>query len=183
MTNAWFLGAAHSVPQSESQVREQTEPIRHDPESAEMTHAPEFNEFESDESGQLTGLTHRVVGSDTIDTEKSAPFWAALANVNYNRVVDDQVSSSGTAAAREAAGVQGHGTMQYALGLEPIIRDGARMGNDYFVSHEANIQDGAGEYMAPTDSDHWLAAVAADNAERASRSAYQNSQYAAFLGG
>jgi len=183
MTSAWFLSAASAVPQDESVVRSTVEPVRHDNATSEQTHAPEFNEFDSDESGELSGLTQRMVGSDTRDTEKTPPFWAALATVNHNRVIDDQIASSGTAASRELAGQTGHGTMQYAYGIEPVIRDGARFGNDYFVSNPADIQDGAGAYMTPPDQDNWLTTLAQTNAEKASRDAFMATQYRAFLGG
>src|SRR5690606_32540474 len=112
MTNAWFLGATHSVPQSESEVRSTLEPIRNDSTSAEQVDAPEWNEFESDDSGELVGLAPRVAGSDTVDTVQSAPFWAGLATAEHNQIIDRQVAASGTAAAREMAGDAGHGTMQ-----------------------------------------------------------------------
>lgn len=182
MTAAWFLGAAGAVPQDESVARSTVEPIRRDSETAEMQHAPEYNELDTDESGELTGLAKREVGSDTRDSEQSAPFWAALATADHNTIVDSQVATSGTAAKRENAGQFGHGTMQYALGIEPVIREGARFGNDYFTSNEADIQDGAGSYMTPPDQDNWLSAVAAANAEKSSREAFRATQYARFMG-
>lgn len=182
MTNAWFLGAAGSVPQTSNEVRSTVEPVRTDNVSAEQVDAPEWNEFDSDESGELVGLSPRVAGSDTHDIEQTAPFWAALATAEHNQIVDRQVATSGTAAAREMAGEHGHGTMQYALGIEPVIRAGASFGNDYFVSHSADIQDGAGAYMAPTENDNWAVALAAANAEKNSRKAFQSTQYDAFLG-
>lgn len=183
MTNAWFLGAASSVPQTESEVRSTVEPIRNDDASVEMPHAPEFNEFDTDESGELVGLSPRVVIGPTDDTQKYAPWWARLADEPHNIIVDRQVASSGTAAAREMNGEQGHGTMQYTESLEPVIRDGARFGNDYFVANEMVAQEGAGSYMTPPDTDNWLVAVAADRADRQSRQAFMSTQYRAFLGG
>lgn len=183
MTNAWFLGANNSLPQTESEVRSTVEPIRTDSQSAEQVDAPEFNEFDTDESGELVGLSPRVAGSDTVDTVKSAPWWSALATAEHNQIVDRQVATSGTAAARETAGQAGHGTMQYALGIEPVIRPGAAFGNDYFVSNPADIQDGAGAYMTPPDTDNWAQTVAAASAEKASRQAFQSTNYAALLGG
>ena len=112
-----------------------------------------------------------------------SPWWAPYATENHNEIIDNQVASSGTAAAREMAGEQGHGTMQYAIGIEPEIRDGAFMGNDYFLSHQAEVQDGAGNYMNPTFGDDWANSVAHHVAAANSRDAFNDSVYASFLGG
>jgi hypothetical protein len=183
MTNAWFLGATAGVPQSESEVRDTLEPIRDDGDLAEQDAPPDWNEPASDKSGELTGLAPRVEGSFTTDTVKTAPFWAPLANVNHNALVDNQVASSGTAASRELAGQHGHGTMQYEVGIDPLIRDGAAFGNDYFVSHDPGIQDGAGAYMSPPGQDNWASSVAQSMAERRSREAYMSTAYANFYAG
>jgi hypothetical protein len=158
------------------------EPIRHDNTSAELQHAPEWNELDTDESGELVGLSPRVVGSDTIDTDKYAPWWADFATENHNEIIDNQVASSGTAAARELAGEQGHGTMQYAIGIEPVIRPGAEFGNDYFLSNPSQIQEGAGLYMSPTWGDQWVSAVNQRNATLNSRQAYDDTMFAALIG-
>lgn len=186
MTAAWFLGATTSTPQDEASVRSTLEPVRHDSTSAELQSAPEWNSPETDDSGELTGLSPRAVGSDTRDTVKYTPHWLDLASgasANHNRIIDDQVATSGTAAARERAGQQGHGTMQYAVGIEPHIRDGAAFGNDYFQRDPADIQEGAGAYMSPGQTDSWAHAVAADRAKTASREAYLSTQYAQLLRG
>jgi len=113
---------------------------------------------------------------------KSPPWWANLASADYESRIDRQVSSSGTAARREEAGQSGHGTMQYAIGIEPVIRDGASYGNDYFVTNERNIQEGMGAYMTPDDNGNWGNKIAAAQARNASRQAYQASLYQNLLG-
>lgn len=182
MTNAWFLGSTHSVPQNEDEARSTLEPIRTDA-PPEMDSPPEWNEQEFDSSGSLVGLSPRDVGSDTRDSEQYTPWWIAGADELHNPIVDEQVSSSGTAASRESSGQQGHGTMQYAIGIEPVIRPGAAFGSDYFASHEAVIQDGAGSYMLPPGQDDYMQALVSASAEKASREAFQATQYAAFLKG
>lgn len=179
----WHVGDSQGAPMSEEEARSTVEPIRHDGETAEAQHAPEFNEIDTDESGQLNGLAPRLVGSDTVDSVKYPPWWAPAATENHNAIIDDQVASSGTAAARELAGEQGHGTMQYALGIEPEIRDGARFGNDYFLANFATVQDGAGNYMTPAVGDDWANAVAQRTALSNSRDAFNDSLFASFLGG
>jgi hypothetical protein len=177
----------HAVTQttSDQSLKEATstvEPVRNDGTTAELQHAPEFNEINTDSSGELVGLSPRVVGSDTHDIDKYAPWWADFATENHNEIIDNQVASSGTAAKRELAGQQGHGTMQYAIGIEPVIRPGAEFGNDYFLSNPTQIQEGAGNYMAPMWGDQWVNAVNARNAEINSRAAANDSLYSSLLG-
>lgn len=187
MTNLLAAAGSQSVvaaPVDEMQVRSTLDPIRTDGELAEAQHEPDWNELDTDESGQLMGLSPRGVGSDTHDTVKYVPWWTQLASAVYNIVIDRQVASSGTAAAREETGIQGHGTMQYEVGIEPIIRDGAAFGNDYFASHPAGIQEGAGRYMQPDPTaNNWATQVAAANAAKSSRQAYQSTLYKQFLEG
>lgn len=183
MTSAWMVGAATGVPQDESVVRSTVEPIRTDPEVAEQNDAPDWNEFDSDESGQLTGLANREAGSATVNTVKYTPGWLSLAIAEHNVIIDRQVATSGTAAKREEAGQAGHGTMKYEQGIEPVIRDGSAFGNDYFLSGQNVIQEGAGMYMTPPDTDNWLSTVAQQAAMDNSRKAFQASQYSNFLTG
>ena len=176
--------SAIAAPVDELQSRATVEPIRSDGEQAEMQHAPDWNELSSDDSGQLVGLASRQVGSDTHDTVKYRPWWAAAASYAHNILIDQQVASSGTAAQREERGEQGHGSMQYEIGIEPVIRDGTAFGNGYFASHEKVIQEGAGEYMQPDASlNHWATQVAAANGRDNSRKAYQSTLYKNFLEG
>lgn len=175
MTAAWFLGAAEGVPQHESKVRSTVEPIRDDSTDAEQHKPPDWNELDTDSSGELVGLSPRVAGSDTIDTQKYPAWWIPLSGVNHNELVDNQVASSGTAASRESAGQQGHGTTQYAEGIEPVIRDGAAYGQDYFDAGEADIQEGSGHYMAPVVSDDWANSLAQNDATNNARRAAQSS--------
>lgn len=180
MTNAWFLGAQTSIPQSEDEVRNTTEPIRADS-PAEDRAAPNWNEFRTDETGQVTGPTAaRMLASDTKDSVQYEPWWTQLAQQNHNELIDNQVSSSGTAAAREAAGIQGHGTAQYAIGIEPVIREGAAFGSDYFTAYEAGANPLAGAYMTPVDIDNSGRAAVASHAQQNAREAYAG-LYDAFL--
>jgi len=181
MTNAWFLGAAQSVPQSEEEVRSTVEPIRVDNISAEMQHAPDWNELDTDESGELIGLSPRQVSGNTHDSERYLPWWTAKASTNLNKITDEQVASSGTAAAREMAGIQGHGTLQYTETIEPIIREGAKFGNDYFTALPSVIQEGAGEYMTPVQESNWYSAVAQSAAVDGQRKASQATLYGNLL--
>lgn len=165
----------------ESEAQSTVEPIRTDNSEAEAEAAPEFNMAESDDSGQLIGLSPRVVGSATEYPEKSTPD-IPLYSQNHNEIIDNQVASSGTAAAREAAGQRGHGTMQYAEGIEPL-NPAQVYGNDYFKVPDPGIQSQAGLYMTPGDNgNNWPSAVAQAAAVKASRDAFRSTQYANFFG-
>lgn len=183
MTSAWFLGNALPVAQDESAVRSTVEPIRTDPEEAQSTDAPDWNENETDASGQLTGLSHHTPASAVEEVQKFKPWWTVAASADYSTQVNNQISTAGTAAAREENGVQGHGTMQYTKSVEPVIRDGGFYGSSFFSVDKPTVQDGQGNYMTPSMPDHWGATVAQDSATKASRKAYQDSLYSAFLRG
>lgn len=180
MTNAWFLGATDSVPQDENAVRDTRDPVRTDGDETNLDHAPDFNELDTDSSGQLTGLSKRETDGHYVP-KVTDPWWARVFGTETN--IDNQISSSGTAAAREVAGQAGHGTMQYEESIEPQIREGAVFGKEFFQSNEAVIQDGAGDYMMPIDNDAWNNAVAQRAATDNARKASQSSLYASFLGG
>ena len=180
MTNAWFLGAQGPVPQNEDDARSTLEPIRTSGATVEGDE-PEWNEFQSDDSPELVGLAPRLKGPDTRDSEHGPAFWLAQAGYPYNDRIDEQVSSSGTAAAREASGKFGHGTMQYADSVEPVVRDGGSFGQTYFAGHPHDIQSEAGDYMAPALADNWAVAVDTAEAKAAARGSYQASLYNEFL--
>ena len=183
MTSAWFLGAGQPANQDESAVRSTIEPIRTDGESTEDTAPPEFNEFESDESTQLVGLSPRMVTGDFTGSSKSSPVNTDLITQNHNSVIDNQVATSGTAAQRESRGERGHGSMPFTTTLTPEIRDGAKFGNDHFAAMSAPIQEGAGEYMSAAVNDSWASMVSQAFANDASRSAYNSTMYNQFLEG
>lgn len=178
----WYVGDNQPVADNPDAMRITDGPIRSNDSETEPIAAPDWNEKDTDDSPELTGFAHREQASYTVESEQYSPWWAAAASdKSHNEIIDNQVASSGTAAAREMAGQQGHGTMQYAIGIEPEIRDGANFGNDYFKRDSAVIQDGMGDYMTPSDTDNWGQQVVQANAERASRQAYQDSLYASLF--
>jgi len=92
----------------------------------------------------------------------------------HNLLIDRQVSSSGTAAAREASGQFGHGTASYAIGIEPTgdLREGGKLGNDYFSAGKPDIQNGAGSYMTtPPGYDLMTSDMVAQTGKDAARQA------------
>lgn len=129
------------VPADQNVVRRNTAPVDLAEAPAEAPNAPEFNEFDADSNPRI-GLVTRGVAGDYTPTEKFSPSWAdEVDNADqFNRIVDVQVSNSGTAASREKAGQYGHGSMAVSRSIEPIVRDGGAMGNDYFAAYDPDIQ-------------------------------------------
>lgn len=167
----------------EDEAQSTVEPIRTDGTEAELSTAPEWNMSETDDSGQLIGLSPRVVGSHTEGKEHFAPDISEYDTARIgNDNLDNQVASSGTAAAREVAGQSGHGPVLLTEGIEPL-NPAQRYGNDYFVVPQMGANELSGEFMEPVSNDHWLQAVAQSNANDNSRAAFRSTQYAHFFGG
>lgn len=169
------------VPTDENKVRSTTDPVEPDAPAAEAVGAPEFNEVETDTNPHL-GLVNRQVASDWHPVEKYTPGWANTANPTGSfALINDQVDSSGTAAAREMRGEQGHGTMAYAIGIEPVVRDGGQYGADYFAVDPRLIQETGGAYMTPAPGqDHDSVSAAANRAVQNAKDAGAAGQYAAW---
>lgn len=173
MSTLWLVGTTHPVNPHPDTVRstlDSTETERSGP--AEIPDAPGWNQFASDKDPALVGLSPRQMSGDVHESQQYRPFWLALSQIDYEARIDGQVSSSGTAASRENVGQYGHGTAEYTESIEPLIRDGAAYGNDYFVRGGAVIQDGAGAYMAsPVPDVDWQGVSQAIGVKR-SRQAY-----------
>jgi hypothetical protein len=177
-----------SVPPEENVVRATTAVVEKDAPPAEAAGPPEWNERETDPNPDL-GMVNRQVASDWHASEKYAPSWAATANPTSSfTYINERQDRVGTAAAREMAGEFGHGTMAYAIGIEPTLRDGAAFGADYFAVDERGAQETAGLYMqaAPgLDRDAVTAAAAAaeSNSRDATAASVYKQWYAATIGG
>lgn len=137
----------------EAEVRSTTNVIDHDAPSATMEDAPDFNEFESDPDTE-GGLTTHQVSSHVVPSVKSVSPVLGQATAEHNDIVNRTISSVGTAAAREAVGEWGHGTLMVTEGIEPTVRGDAAFGNEYFAAGKPDIQEGMSNAMNP--------AVAAD---------------------
>lgn len=175
------------VPASEEVVRTTATPVDINAPAAMQEDMPEMSEVETDPNPDL-GMVNRQLASQWVDSEQYPPIhkWQVDADEEHNAIVDRQVSSSGTAAAREAAGVWGHGTAAYAVGIEPVgdLRDGGKMGNQYFVrdsrSVQATMDDSMSNAIGPDRST--IADVAATGKVNA-RKAQQASLYAEYWNG
>lgn len=167
------------VPSSEMEVRSTVTAVDNDAPSAVADHAPDFNEHLTDPDTE-GGLTPHQLGSYVVPSEQYAPWHSGAANAEHNEIVNRQVSTSGTAAAREAAGEWGHGTMHVQEGIEPTIRDLPQMGNSYFAADQPDIQQPMGDYMTPSRAadPEFLASVQSTGNANSRQAA---SPYAAYL--
>lgn len=169
------------VPVDESAVRSTVDPSTPDAPPAEAAAAPDFNQVETDPNPH-NGLATRQVASDWHASERYAPSWADRANPTASFAeVNSRIDSTGTAAARELAGEQGHGTMAYAVGIEPVLREGGAFGADYFAVDPRGAMEGIGDEMSLAPGvDHDVTGAVAGAAKSAARDATAASTYAAW---
>jgi hypothetical protein len=178
----------HGIPADEKVVRSTALPVEKDAPAAMESDTPQWNEpVETDPNPNL-GMNPRTLASHWVEGEQSAPFWQGSVDqsIQHNALVDSRISSSGTAAAREAAGQFGHGTASYAIGIEPVgdLRDGGKMGNEYFAAGKPDIQDTAGDYMSvPPGYDQSTSGQAAAAGKTAAREAVQSAYDVYWNGG
>jgi hypothetical protein len=142
--------------------------------------APEFNSFNGS-TAQESGLATHQAASSLRDSEHGSPVGMELATQDHG-YLDNQWAQKGTAAQRESGGRYGHGSMAITVGIEPTIRDGAAMGNDYFTAHDKSIQETAGNEVGAIPGDRGISALAQAFAVKASREASQRSMYAQAFG-
>ena len=167
------------VPSDEKTVRSTVTVVSNDEPVAMQEHSPDFNETDTDpDTGG--GLTTRQLASHVRPTERYAPS-TGDSNVDHNAIVNTQVSSSGTAAAKELTGQWGHGTLSITEGLEPVLVDGHAFTEDYFKAPERSPQADVTDYMtASTNGDPGTTSQAQATGEANARQAVEASQYAAF---
>lgn len=170
-----------AIPTEENVVRRTAEPVDKNAPAAEMEGRPEFNEVETDPNPDL-GFVNRQVASDWNASQKYAPGWAGTANPTESfAYVNERIDRVGTAAQREMNGEFGHGTMGFAVGIEPVIREGGQYGADYFAVDPKLIQETAGDYMQPDPSqDHDAVSATASQAVRNAKDAGAAGQYSAW---
>lgn len=176
------------VPADEKVVRATAVPFDINAPAAMQEDAPEMGEVETDGNPNL-GLVNRQKASKWIDREKSVPSWIPEVNAQteHNAIVDRQVSTAGTAAARESVGTWGHGTIPAAIGIEPVgdLRDGGKFGNEYFKRNDRPIQDTADQTMTapPKDYDRSTVGRVAGEGKRNARDAAMAAAYNAWWNG
>lgn len=175
------------VPADEAVVRSTTAVVQMDAPPAMQTDMPTMQEVETDPN-PLLGMSTRQMASKWIEPEQYVPEiqLEQMARADeHNAIIDRQVSSAGTAAARESSGQWGHGTAPAAIGIEPVgdLRDGGKFGNEYFTRVDRGIQATAGSYMTPAagsadqNTKGSVAALGKDNARKAASAALYNTYW------
>jgi hypothetical protein len=135
------------APHDQEVARSTTEAVDESAPAAVERDAPEFNEVERDTT-QHAGMRPSNLASHFVPSTQYAPRWAQNAQVTPSFAgINERQAVVGTAAGREMGGQFGHGTMSYAIGLEPTIREGGAFGNDYFTADHPGIQPSMGYYM------------------------------------
>lgn len=140
------------VPLDEKVVRSTAPPVEKDAPAAMESDSPQWNEVVETDQNPNLGMNNRTLASHWIKGQQTPPFWQGQVDTQFehNAIVDSRISTAGTAAQREAAGQFGHGTLSYAVGIEPVgdLREGGKMGNEYFSAGKPDIQESAGMYMS-----------------------------------
>jgi len=175
------------VPADEKVVRATAVPVSEGASPAVASAAPQTHGVDIDPNPEL-GMVERQQAPYYIPSVKSAPFWDDVtgAHNRHNEIIDHQISTSGTAAAREAAGQFGHGTMPVAIGIEPVgdLQDGGRLTNEYFLAHDKPIQSTMGEVMTtPPGYDQSKTVSTTAAGKQAARDAAQAALYSQWWNG
>jgi hypothetical protein len=176
------------VPADEAVVRSTATPVDKDAPAAMQVDMPEMSEVETDKNPNL-GMVNRQLGSKWIDRTRGIPSWLGKVadGTNNNSIVNEQVSTSGYSASQEAAGNWGHGTMPAAIGIEPVgdLREGGKMGNEYFVTVDRPVQETSDNTMMspPTNYDQGITGRVAVLGKANARAAAAAAQYNAFWNG
>jgi hypothetical protein len=130
------------VPADEKVVRNTATPVVPDKPAAMQDDMPMMGEYDTDSDPNL-GMDPRQLASKWSEGQRSTPAWIpeVAETTQSTTIINEQVSTSGTAASREQAGVTNK-NLSYAVGIEPVgdLREGGKMGNDYFVRNEREVQ-------------------------------------------
>jgi hypothetical protein len=184
-----FMGVLtnNPVPVDEADVRNTATPVNNEKPAAVNEDMPMQGEFTNDPDPKL-GLGPRQLASawtqgQPVDT--GARMDPVAQTTISSQLIDQQVSTSGFAASREAAG-QAHTSLSYAVGIEPVgdLQENHKFGETYFMRHPRDIQDGMGAFMqAPPGMDTAAILQDASTGKVVSRDATTASIYDLFLGG
>jgi len=173
MSTTLLMGMNHGyVPDDEAKVRSSVTVVDKAAPPAVEAAPPEYNDAGTDPDTE-GGLTTRQLASYVRPSQQYPLPEESNANTDFASRINDQVSTSGTAAAREASGQWGHGTMQVIEGIEPAQQ--GIFGDEYFAAERPEFRSETDLSPAqPADPDTLAQAQATGVAN--SRDAY-----AAFL--
>ena len=152
------------VSPDEETVRATTEPVNPDaPPDVEETAPDNISEYPRPTT-MHAGLSTAAMASFWTEGQQIVPpgLMEAQVGPSFSRINDNQ-ALAGHAAALEAAGIFGHGSASFANAMEPVLREGAEFGQDYFAAFKPGVQPYAGNYMETILERN----VAAANANRA----------------
>ena len=164
------------VPADEKNVRNTATPVLIDKPAAMMEDQPVQQELETDPDPTL-GLSPRQLASKWHEGHTGSPGWIDIAKGqegSFERI-NQQVATSGTAAAREQSGVV-NPNLSYAVGIEPVgdLSGAGHFGEMYFKTHDRDIQETTVAQMTTPpgygQSNAAMAATGKDNARDASSS-------------
>jgi hypothetical protein len=140
----------------------------------------EWNETVTDRDPNL-GIENKTLASQWTEGVHTPPVNIHTFNTQPNYEVNKNISGAGYAASKESSGSRGPGTLSYAVGIEPVIRDGSAFGNEYFEAGHRDVQDGAGRYMTPDINDQPSKTQAIGVGKAAARSAAISGMYRALI--
>lgn len=140
----------------------------------------EWNETVTDKDPNL-GIENKTLASQWTQGVHTPPVNINTFTTQHNYEIDSRISGAGYAAAKERSGSRGPGTLSYAVGIEPVLRDGGAFGNEYFEAGKRNIQDSAGRYMTPDVNDQPSKTQAIGVGKAAARSAAVSGMYQALI--
>jgi hypothetical protein len=173
------------VPADEKVVRNTATPVYMDKPAAMQEDMPQQGEIETDSDPNL-GMDPRQLASKWNEGRVGSPAWIPTeAEQNEsNQIINRQVSTSGTAAAREVAGIV-NPNLSYAIGIEPVgdLTEGGQFSEVYFKTHDKQIQSTSGNEMSvPPGYDQSTTAQVAANGKNAARTA-SGALYAQYWNG
>lgn len=176
------IGQAAPKPQDPEKVRSTVTVVNNDEPAAVAPEAPDYNAVFADSDSE-GGLTATQLASFVLPSMQYAPVPAANTGDAVQAQVNDGIATKGTAAAREASGAWGHGTMKVVEGIEPTIVDGQQFGGDYFAADRPEAPQG-GNYMSATPSpDGRVQTTGENNARDAVQASQGASIYNQMLSG
>lgn len=182
MSTLLYSMDATGTPSDAEVVRNTTAVVEMDAPPAEMETGPDFDQVATDPNPHL-GMVNRQLASDWHEPIKGSNATAANASAEHNAIVDRQVASAGRAPGlEESSPVFGHGSVAWANGIEPTVRDGAAFGNDYFVAIDAGSQEGIPQVMtvAPGWDRTTVSESAAAGKERSRDATTASTLYSAY---
>lgn len=185
MPSLWYGMLRDGVPADEQVIRHNAPSVEPDAPPAVQMDKPEQGEVETDGNPSLP-MVNRQLASHWVEGQQYTAGWlAAASDQSHAEIINRQIASAGFNAKREEAGIQGHGTMSYAVGIEPVkdLTEGGKFGNDYFKTNEKDIQDDVTRSVGPPQVDGDVRSAVMAAGKVSARDAATAGLYQAFYAG